>query len=257
MQEFWENAIVTNIRLAIYVAPDTARITHQNRPAHGFVINDSNAEKIIRFSDGTVLHTGPNEVHYLPKGSSYSVEIVVPGGCWAINFDLLDPVAGEPFSMKLRNSDAVLKIFKDALEAWGEKKDLVIRSCVYDILIKLLKEREKSYVPSAKDLLIKPAIDLIHRDFSKNYLSVAFLAELCGISQAYFRRIFLEKYSVSPKAYVIRLRMEYAGQLLESGQFSVSSVAQMCGYMEPCHFSREFKKYFDMSPIEYFNISRS
>ena len=43
----------------------------------------------------------------------------------------------------------------------------------------------------------------------------------------------------NPKEYLIEKRMSYAKQLLSSGQFSVSEVAQLCGYFEPCHFSRE------------------
>ena len=257
MLEAWDNVIVTNIALAIYVAPAPENISHYNRPHHGLVINDSNAEKIIRFSDGTVLHTGPNEVHYLPKGSDYSVEILAPGGCWAINFDLLDEIEEKPFSVKVRNSEAVQKEFKDAVTAWREKKDIVIRRCIYDTIIKVKRELERIYVPSGKELLIKPAIEKIQRDFTENDLTVQELAALCGISQADFRRIFMEKFSESPKAYLIRLRMEYAGHLLESGQFPVSTVAQMCGYFEPCHFSREFKKHFDLSPMEYFNLRRN
>lgn len=106
-------------------------------------------------------------------------------------------------------------------------------------------------MPSEKEQMIQPAIDAINRDFTKNDLSVKALAEMCGISEAYFRRIFTDKFSVSPKEYIISLRIEYAKRLLQSAQFSVSEVAQLCGYFEPCHFSREFTKYTGVSPRTY------
>ena len=253
----WDHVIVTHINMVTYVAPSAIKAIHKNRPFHGLVINDATADKIIHFSDGTAMHTGPNELHYLPKGSNYQVETVFAGGCWAINFDLLDELDEKPFNVKFRNHEAVLKNFKDAIAAWNEKEDLIIRKNVYDIIIKIKKELQRNYLPSGKDLLIKPAVDRLNRDFTKNDLSVNDLAELCGISNAYFRRIFMEKFSLSPKEYIISLRMERARHLLESGQFTVSKIALMCGYFEPCHFSREFKKYHDLSPAEYAKASRN
>jgi AraC-like DNA-binding protein len=71
------------------------------------------------------------------------------------------------------------------------------------------------------------------------------------VSEVYLRKIFEKKFGVSPKEYMISLRMEYAKQLLSSGEVGVAEVAQMCGYAEPCHFSREFKKRFGISPKNY------
>ena len=56
---------------------------------------------------------------------------------------------------------------------------------------------------------------------------------------------------MSPKEYIINKRMEYAKTLLSSGQVEVKEAAVMCGYFEPCHFSREFSKHFGISPKEY------
>ena len=253
----WDHVIVTHINMVTYVAPSPIKAIHKNRPFHGLVINDATADKIIHFSDGTAMRTGPNELHYLPKGSNYQVEVVVAGGCWAINFDLLDEMDEKPFNVKFRSHEAVLNLFQDAVAAWNEKEDLIIRKSVYDIIIKIKKELQRGYIPSGKEQLIQPAVDRINRDFTKNDLSVNDLAALCGISKAYFRRIFIEKFSLSPKEYIISLRLERARHLLESGQFSVSDIALMCGYFEPCHFSREFKKRYDLSPVEYVKATRT
>ena len=254
MLENWNTAIVTEISLAIYVAPGAGKAIHHDRPFHGFVINDVTSSKNIYFSDGTVLHTGPNEVHYLPKGSSYRVESITQGGCWAINFGLLTEIDERPFALLFRNHETVLRLFREATAAWMERSELccaVIRKCVYEILIQLKKEQSRSYMPSEKERLIQPAVDLMNREFTRNDLSVKALAAQCRISEAYFRRIFADRFSVSPKAYITSLRLEHAKRLLQSAQFSVSEVAQMCGYFEPCHFSREFTKYAGVSPKGY------
>lgn len=250
----WNNAIVTDIALAMYVAPNTGKSVHNNRPFHGFVINNNTSNIIINFSDGTVLNCGPNEVHYLPKNSNYRIEKVVSGGCWAVNFNLLEDLNEKPFNIKFRNHEAILKCFKDATIAWKEKKnfcDAIIRKCIYDIIVKIDREKRHTYTPIKKQLLIKPAIDNIKRNFTENNLSIKDMAELCGISEVYFRRIFMDVYSITPKEYIINLRIDYAKHLLETEEFSVTEIATMCGYFEPCHFSREFKKHVGISPNEY------
>lgn len=254
MLKNWGETIVTDINLAIYVSPDTGGAIHTNRGFHGFVINDEAADKRIHFSDGTILKTGPHEVHYLPKGSSYRVESITRGGCWAINFDLLEDINEAPFNISFRNHESILKDFKDAVAAWEEKPEFhnaLIRKCIYSIIVKIKKEYNKTYTPNKKERLIQPAIETILRDYKNCDLSVKDLSALCGISEAYFRRIFMDKFSISPKEYIISLRIEQAKRLLESGQFSVTEVAQMSGYNEPCHFSREFKKIVGKSPKEY------
>ena len=106
-------------------------------------------------------------------------------------------------------------------------------------------------MPNDKNRLIAPAIEAIERDFTSVCLTVSALAELCSMSEVYFRKIFLHMFGISPKEYLIRKRMEYAKQLIELGELEISKIAEMCGYSEPCHFSREFKKRFGISPNNY------
>ena len=98
---------------------------------------------------------------------------------------------------------------------------------------------------------LEPAMEVIKDRFSDNALTVSELASVCGISEVYFRKLFQSKFNISPKDYLIRMRMEYAKSLLETGQITVSKVAELCGYAEPCHFSREFSKYFGVAPSRH------
>ena len=257
MVKDWNSAIITDINLVTYVPPHTGKIIHNNRPFHGFVINDTVADKLIHFSDGTVLHTGPSEFHYLPKGTNYRVESLIYGACWAINFDMLEDLNEAPFSIKLRNPESILKNFKEALDAWNHGNLILIRKVLYDLLAKITKEQQRAYIPSRQELLIQPGVDAIHQKFTQNDLSVSSLANLCGISEVYFRRLFVDKFSLTPKEYIIKLKLEHARRLLESSQFTMSEIALMCGYTEPCHFSREFKSAFGISPKEYTKASRN
>jgi AraC-like DNA-binding protein len=225
---------------------------HTNRPFHGLVLNDENSAKDYIFADGTVLHTKGGDLFYLPKGSNYRVKSVAAGGCYAINFDA--GISDEPFCVSLRNSDQLLHNFKAATEAWKRgdpvRVALAMRA-LYDAIYRAQAELHKQYLPQTQRLIITPAVEVMDRRFTDNDLSVSYLAALCGVSEVYFRKIFLHSFGVSPKEYMIQKRMDYAKNLLKSGDFSVSEIATLCGYTESCHFSREFSKREGISPNQY------
>lgn len=252
MIEKWEKLKIEKIVLAIYVPPNTGQNMHKDRPSHGLVLNDTNSVKDYIFSDGTVMRTNGGDLFYLPKGSSYTIKSIQASGCYAINFDA--DIDCEPFSLELKNSEKVLRAFKEASRAWKTRDpfyEMTIIKSLYDIVLQVVQEQQKKYVPQSQEFLILPAIERIKNDFTKNDLSVSELCMLCGISEAYFRRIFINKFGVSPKEYIINMRMDYAKQLLKSGQFSVGETANLCGYAEECHFSREFTKRVGINPKKY------
>ena len=250
--ESWSRAVVTDIAAAVHVDPANHRAIHKNRPYHGLVLNEVNAERDYYFSDGTVMHTSGGQLFYLPKGSSYRVypkENVGANSCYAINFHA--EISDRPFVMSFRDTEHVLKLFRRASENWRLQEEFcrmeVIKD-LYAIIIAIAEEQKKKYIPSATDKLIAPAVEKINAEFLKNELSVSTLAEECGITESYFRRIFTRKYGVSPKEYIIRLRMGYAKDLLSSGDVSVTEAAEICGYSEVTHFSREFSKRVGVPP---------
>lgn len=252
MNEAWKNTVITLISAAVYVAPNTGRHIHKNRPFHGFVLNDEKTVRDYCFEDGFVMRTKENCLFYLPKGSSYFVKTYGTGGCYAINFeaDLIDA----PFCTHLRNTESLTHRFKAACDAWKNGDELLTAKAmgaVYEAICQVYKENTRKYVSSAQMVVIRPAVSWIDTHFAERELSIAFLADLCGISQVYFRRLFQSAFGVSPKEYIIQKRLEYAKKLLQSGSFSVGEVAALCGYAEACHFSREFTKQTGISPSRF------
>lgn len=251
MKNEWANTIITGITLALHVTKNSVNY-HSNRPNHGFVINNETSDKDYYFSDGTVMHTGPNEIFYLPKGSTYSIKENEKGTCYAINFNA--DIEDKPFCLKLRNSESLLKNFKKACLNWKSQsplKSTYALRAIYDFIIQARKELDKDYLSKESLGIIAPAVNVITTDFTNPNLTISDLASLCKISDVYFRKIFINKFGISPKNYIIQKRIEYAKQLINSKQFSMLEVAQSCGYEEQCHFSREFSKRVGMSPQEY------
>lgn len=247
----WKDIIITQIQVAMYVPPGSGRAEFFDRPFHGLVLNDSSARRDYIFSDGTILPTRGNDLFYLPKGSDYYVKTIAHGGCYAINFDA--DISDTPFLVNIKKAD-ILKHFKNAANAWHKMDPfafVLARSALYNIILEGLNEQSRKYVPTSRFDIIAPAEEIIHNSFTDNSLSISSLSKACNISDAYFRRIFMEKHNVSPKEYIIFLRLKYACQLLTTGEFSVMEVATLCGYSEQCHFTREFTKRVGISPSAY------
>ena len=51
--------------------------------------------------------------------------------------------------------------------------------------------------------------------------------------------------------YVIKLRLEYASQLLLSKLYTVKEVSEKSGFTDAKYFSRIFKEKYDMTPKKY------
>lgn len=252
MKNDWSKIVILSVSNAIYVARGMGKATHKERPYHGLILNDKDAARDYYFSDGRVMHTDRNELFYLPMGSSYSVRSVEPGACYAINFHA--DIDDEPFCVRIKNIDSLKKSFKIACDEWrlNLSSGVAAMRALYEGIYLLQNEGHQDYMPNERHRLIIPAIEAIDARFADPNLTVAELAAMCGMSEVYLRKIFIHSLGASPKEYIIRKRIDYARQLLSLGELEVLEVAGMCGYTEPCHFSREFTKRVGVSPSQYF-----
>ena len=81
--------------------------------------------------------------------------------------------------------------------------------------------------------------------------SLTSLAELVGLSRSAFARDFARSLGVTPMAFVRRVRMQRATQLLRSTDLTVTAIAHQVGFSSRAHFSRAFAKRFGRSPSAY------
>ena len=94
-------------------------------------------------------------------------------------------------------------------------------------------------------------MNYIDENYTKENISISYLAELSGVSESYLRRLFQLVFSVSPAVYMRNMRIKYAKELLLSKEYSVTDVAMLSGFNDAAYFSREFKKSEGVSPSDY------
>jgi len=89
------------------------------------------------------------------------------------------------------------------------------------------------------------------RDGLDGTLTVAGLAQACGLSPRHFLRAFRESLGTTPRQYVMDARLDHARQLLAAGDWDVASVALACGFSHAQHFSTRFRQQTGQTPTEY------
>ena len=195
----------------------------------------------------------PNTIYFMPKFSENSFIVKEPGTIINIFFDIIDSGPSDilsPELIKLPPNNRYKRLFMSALEVYNSRGAgyyLSAHSIVGEIFAGLAADREQQYMQSAKYLMIQPAVEHIKTNFTKP-ISVSKLADLCGISHEYLRKLFRSYTGQSPLCYINSLRLEYARELLLIGNASVSEVAQLAGFDNPGYFSRLFKKYYKIPP---------
>ena len=82
-------------------------------------------------------------------------------------------------------------------------------------------------------------------------VTVEQLAETCAVSPATLYRLFRQTVHKTPMQYLEEYRLKQAAQRLLFEKQTLAQIAEECGYYDEFHLSRNFKKYYGMSPREY------
>ena len=101
-----------------------------------------------------------------------------------------------------------------------------------------------------------PAIKYLETNYQNPNLTNSELAEQCKISEIYFRRIFTSYYNMTPRQFLIDIRINKAKLLLSEGALKINAVAVKCGFSNQYHFCRVFKEKTGLTPTEYVKQNR-
>lgn len=101
---------------------------------------------------------------------------------------------------------------------------------------------------------LERAMKYMHEHYDQT-LDVERLASLANMSPSTFHRNFRQMTASSPIQYLKKLRLSRARELLQDQGLKVKQAAAMVGYESPTQFSREFKRYYGLTPQEYSLVS--
>lgn len=245
----FEDVIVTDIISAIKVTSIANKHeTISNREYYGL--------SFCMEGQITYLHNGREYVSdktvaiILPKGQSYSLYRNKNGIFPVINFDTLKPLCTSHQLIPINDASQLLHDFSLLRSCLHSEND---RAKAMSIFYGMIHKLSGGLLDLS---VIAPAVDYIKQNFDCRDITNTFLADLCGISEVYFRRLFSEKLGTTPRQYIIDLRLARAKELLSDGTLKISAISESCGFTNPYHFTRTFKEKTGITPGEYMRENR-
>ena len=97
---------------------------------------------------------------------------------------------------------------------------------------------------------LRPALEHIENHLGSS-LPVLELAGMVGLSLSQFERKFKRFFAMTPKQYILKLRLEGVRRALGGDLKSVADLAYAFGFHDQSHLSRQFKRQFGLSPKQY------
>ncbi|MET3877324.1 MULTISPECIES: response regulator transcription factor [Chitinophaga] len=103
------------------------------------------------------------------------------------------------------------------------------------------------------EAFLKKLDEYIRENIKDPNIDIDMLAAHMFMSRTTLYRKIKSLSSLSPKELIDITRLKKAANLIARNEFSFYEISKMIGYSSQSLFSRNFQKYFKMSPIEYFN----
>jgi AraC-like DNA-binding protein len=257
MKNIAENCLITGIVLAHRFSSPPGWVSEEykgGRNRHGMIfILDGKANYELSNHPSFVAQKG--NLLYMPSQSSYTTRCFsdAPFVHMTVNFHTQGDAQLDmlPMHMHLSNPAKIETLFAQLVAAWNRRRPLFSIQCMgllYELIYAAHLQSAREHETYRRKL--EPAIRCLEQD-GGGALPPEGLHALCGMSQTYFRRLFMRVYKESPTAYRTRLRIGRACDLLLSGQYTVEQAAVLTGYEDAAYFSRVFKKTMGESPSQF------
>jgi AraC-like DNA-binding protein len=114
----------------------------------------------------------------------------------------------------------------------------------------LFPEQNSDHKKQVENDLISNTI-LFMKNKLQEKLTLESLAAMNKLSASHFALLFRKRTGMSPLDYFIHLKLQQACLLLITTDKKIKHIASVLGYEDPYYFSRLFKKYIKMSPLQY------
>lgn len=224
-------------------SPAGRRETIENRRTYG--LSFCQEGQITYLHQGKQVVSDCSHAVILPQGETYSLRGDRTGVFPVINFTCTGLPGHTFLSLPVSNPAVCLREFEKlrALSLFEDRR--AEKLSVFYHLLDLLSAQN---FPCET---LRPAIRYLEEHYQEPELTNEILARECAVSGVYFRRLFVRHYRMTPRQYLIDLRLNRAKQLLAENALKIGAVAQQCGFSNPYHFCRLFKEKTALTPTEY------
>ena len=129
--------------------------------------------------------------------------------------------------------------------------EISVRGLFVALITEVMRLSTQEHAPAAASrMIIAPALNYINEHYMEDF-SILDLANLCGMSQSHFRRVFHELLGIGPLEHLNRIRITKACSLLRMTDDSILMISEKVGFGSMSSFNRHFAEIMGTSPSEW------
>ena len=150
---------------------------------------------------------------------------------------------------------AYVGITHDGKNYWGAGMDEdIIKASIHALVVAVNKLPEMTKDDNHQDDRLVSMLNYIQTNYQT--VTLENMAEQFHLSEPYISKYIKDKSGKTFGEHVAHTRMKRAKTLLKNGNMTVENISYAVGYQNVEHFNRTFKKTFEMTPLQYRNLSR-
>lgn len=241
----WEIFLLVSGRVALGIGQDT------------YLFEEGDA----CFINSGVLHSCTAKVstpcHY--RSFVFSSDIIggAPGSIFDTNY--VRPILenGAPFLFcKAPLPASFTRPFYQTFSACQEEQngyEFVVRAALSELMYYVqshLSISTHSKNTSLKEQRLKEMMTYIKMNLSET-ITLSSVAASANICERECQRIFRDYLHFSPMEYLARARVDLAANMLATTPFTITEIADHCGFLSPSYFSKQFKRYRGETPLSF------
>ena len=189
------------------------------------------------------------EILYIPTGANYSQKCKKES-LICLHFSVSGQISNQIDVFTPKNADKICELFIKAEKLWRLKPTNYEFLCM-SVLYEIIANTEICSMEKKEKNLLDPAMQYLMNSVYAPDFSLDEMCRLSNISRTYLNLLFRQTYKCTPIAYVNRMRIERAKQLIITGSFPNEEIAKICGFNDVKYFYVIFKRVTGFTTKEY------
>lgn len=232
-----------------------------------FIRNGISAILNNNFEQGIEIELAKNGKEALELFSKNSFNLIITD----INMPFIN---GIDFIKEVRKTNLVVNIIVISGYNEFEYARQCMKYSVKDYILKPINESElielvSEYIKSEKisdvkieqedkkmdDVYIEKAKEFIENNYFKD-INMAVVSNYVSLNYSYFSSLFNRIIKMNFSDYLNYVRVEKSKMLLKNVDYKIHEVSEMVGYKNSKHFTKNFKKFQKITPLEFKVLKR-
>jgi AraC-like DNA-binding protein len=224
------------------------------------IVNNYNLTYLIKgkaryYINSVFYEVAAGDMIYTETGDASSAHTYTDAlmECFSVNFSMKDRSGASlpfpPVSHIGLHRD-IINLFHELIYVWSDRQNgymIQARGLFFLILHRFLEFVVYKREPSTCDYRIKKILRYVAKYYAKK-ISMKKMALLVELNTVYLGALFKKETGGTLKQYVIKTRVRNAENLLRSGEYTVTEVAELCGYTDMFYFYKQFKSVLGIAP---------